>query len=123
MSEYKPVFDGIRREIQDYSAEDVSDYLAEAEAVIASLQQQLEDKWTLVSEGLPKCSKKPGSFGVQVLVDPPFRDDGYSDMPLAYYGCRQTDKPNFYIYGRVFYPDRWRYLPPPPSGKNTEGEA
>lgn len=71
-------------------------------------------EWISVDDRLPKCNMKPNSKGVPVAVDPPFNDDGYSNMPFAFYGCRQTDEPNFYIFGRVFYPERWWPIPPSP---------
>lgn len=67
----------------------------------------MSKKWISVDEKLPDCDMKPGSFGVEVEVKPGFFD-GVKRVPNAFYGCRQTDKPNFYLYGAVFYPTHWR---------------
>lgn len=73
------------------------------------------DEWISVKETLPKCSMKPNSFGVQVQIYPPLKQEGYSDVHVAFYGCRATDEPNFYIYGRVIDDVQfWACLLPPP---------
>lgn len=71
-------------------------------------------EWIKVSKRRPKCSKVRNSFGVLVLVYPPCGEDWLSQMHQVFYGCRHTDKPNFYIYGRVFYPTHWAPIPKPP---------
>ncbi len=75
-------------------------------------------QWISVKDRLPECDMTPNSFGVQVLVWPPFESDGCSSMRVAFYGCRQTDKPNFYLFGRVFDPTHWMPLPKAP--KDTD---
>lgn len=84
---------------------------------LARSQQDALPRWIPVSEQKPKCSKKPNSPGTPVLVYPPYNEDGYSQMTQAFYGCRQTDEPNFYIFGRVFDPTHWMPLPSPPPGE------
>lgn len=66
------------------------------------------DGWISVEDRLPVCDMKPNSFGVPVEVKPGFFD-GVKRVHNALYGCRQTDKPNFYLYGAVFHPTHWRY--------------
>lgn len=70
--------------------------------------------WVAVSERLPECDMTPNSFGVQVLVYPPYKSEGSSQMPVAFYGCRQTNEPNFYLFGRCFDPTHWMKLPEAP---------
>ncbi len=72
-------------------------------------------QWISVKDRLPECDMTPNSFGVQVLVWPPFESDGCSPMRIAFYGCRQTDEPNFYLFGRVFDPTHWMPTPPAPA--------
>lgn len=72
-------------------------------------------EWISVKDRLPKCSMKPNSFGVQVLIWPPYKQDGCSDVHEAFYGCRQTDEPNFYLYGRLIDVTHWMPLPSAPS--------
>lgn len=77
--------------------------------------ERAADVWHPVEEALPKCSMEPNSFGVQVLVWPRFKPEGCSEMAVAFYGCRQTDMPNFYMYGRPLYDvTHWRPLPKGP---------
>lgn len=71
-------------------------------------------EWISVEDRLPECDLTPNSFGSQVLVYPPYDRDGYSPMSVAFYGCRQTDEPNFYLFGKVFNPTHWMPLPEPP---------
>ena len=80
------------------------------------LELGMNFEWIDVKKRLPKCSKVRHSFGVPVLVYPPFAEGaGYSASHQAFYGCRQTDKPNFYIYGVVFHPEYWAPIPEPPA--------
>lgn len=73
-------------------------------------------QWISVDERLPKCNKKPNSFGAQVLIWPHSKSDMQSDMSIAFYGCRQTDDPNFYLFGRVLYEvTHWMPLPDGPA--------
>lgn len=74
-------------------------------------------EWISVEERLPECDMTPNSFGVQVGIYPPYKSEGSSDTHFAFYGCRQTDEPNFYVYGRLIAPTHWRYLPEPPAPK------
>jgi hypothetical protein len=75
--------------------------------------------WISVKDRLPKCDLTPDSFGVPVLVYPAFTDSGSSDMVQAFYGCRQTDEPNFYVFGRIFDPTHWMPMPAPPTEKSA----
>lgn len=63
---------------------------------------------------MPACSMQRDSFGVQVLIWPPFKQDGAADAHVAFYGCRVTDKPSFYIYGRTIDVGYWAPLPDGP---------
>ena len=68
--------------------------------------------WISVQDELPKCSKKPDSFGVEVLIWPPHEDGSRT----AFYGRRQSREPNFYKYGALLgHVEFWRYPPPPPT--------
>lgn len=79
-------------------------------------EAQASDAWVSVDDALPKCSKKPNSFGVQVLIWPHFSEDGHSDSPVAFYGRRISSAPCFYIYGRAISNVHfWRPLPQGPS--------
>jgi len=43
---------------------------------------------------------------------------GYSDSHTAFFGCRITDEPSFYIYGAVLdHVTHWMPLPDPPKEK------
>lgn len=79
--------------------------------------------WISVTVRKPELTKeqaKPDAFGVQVLIWPPFQDViGYSDSLTAFYGTRVTDKPNFYLYGRVIDVTHWQPRPEGPT-INTE---
>jgi len=78
------------------------------------------NEWISVKDRLPECNMKPNSFGVRVLIYPPRQMEGCSDEPCVFYGCRQTDEPNFYLHGAVIYKDdvtHWMPLPPIPSVK------
>lgn len=74
----------------------------------------MKSKWISVKDALPECSKKPDSFGVCVLVWPPIKEHGSSDLPIAFYGCRVTDEPSFYIYGKIVDVTHWMPLPEGP---------
>ena len=68
--------------------------------------------WISVKTGLPKCSKKSGSLGVEVLIWPPHEDGSRT----AFYGRRQSCEPNFYKYGALLgHVEFWRYPPHPPT--------
>ncbi len=61
--------------------------------------------WISVKDSLPEYNHEPRSLGVEVEVKG-------VDLPkdFAFYGVRQTDKPNFYIYGRVLSGvTHWKY--------------
>jgi hypothetical protein len=80
-----------------------------------AIAQRLEDdEWIPVAERIPNCSKDADSFGESVLVYPPCQWSGQAAMWQAFYGCRQTKEPNFYLYGAVFYPTHWKPLPKGP---------
>ena len=69
-------------------------------------------EWISVQDELPKCSKKPDSFGVEVLIWPPHEDGSRT----AFYGRRQSRDPNFYKYGALLgHVEFWRYPPLPPT--------
>ena len=75
-------------------------------------------KWLSVEEWLPDCDMTPDSLGVEVIVYPPLNDIRYNENSLCFYGCRVTDEPNFYIYGKVRHDvTHWMYVPDPPKGK------
>ena len=62
----------------------------------------------------PLCNMKRDSHGVQVLVWPHVQSgDGYSASPTAFYGCRQTPEPLFYLYGAVLEPQPTHWMPLP----------
>lgn len=72
------------------------------------------NKWIPITKSLPECNKTPNTFGVPVLIYPPFSDHGYSEVNQVYYGTRVTDEPNFYIFGRLVFPTHWMSIPEPP---------
>jgi len=75
-------------------------------------------KWISVEDRLPECDMKPDSFGVQVLIHPPRKDHGYADGHVAFFGCRITQEPSFYLYGAVVHGvTHWMPLPDPPKEK------
>lgn len=61
----------------------------------------IEEDWIPVTDRLPECDIKPDSFGVQVLIWPHATFRGTADSPTAFYGCRVTNDPSFYLYGAV----------------------
>jgi len=68
--------------------------------------------WYEIEQALPECDLMPNNFGVQVLIWPPIKEPGCSEIRVAFYGCRQTDQPNFYMYGRVLHGiTHWMPLP------------
>ena len=75
-------------------------------------------KWISVKDRLPGCSMKPGSFGTHILIYPPVSQFGHADSHVAFYGCRVTNKPSFYLYGVVLdNVTHWMPLPDPPKEK------
>ena len=79
--------------------------------------------WYSVESHRPALSakqKKPNSFGRPVLIWPPHQSDGCADAHVAYYGCRVTDEPSFYLYGRCIEPEYWMPLPSPPSTSSEQ---
>lgn len=76
--------------------------------------------WISVQDELPKCSKKPDSLGVEVLIWPPHEDGSRT----AFYGRRQSREPNFYKYGALLgHVEFWRYPPPPPTTSAGSGKG
>ncbi len=73
-----------------------------------------DSKWISVQERLPVCDLEPNTFGVPVIIYPPFKDRGFSDMHQAYYGTRVTDEPSFYLYGKVIDVTHWMPIPEAP---------
>lgn len=71
----------------------------------------MKPDWISVNDDLPKCDMTPNSFGVLVEIRPRYLFcDADKPERFAYYGCRQTDKPNFYKYGAVIDGiTHWRY--------------
>lgn len=75
-------------------------------------------RWIKTSTRTPEHNKKPNSHGTQVLVWPHVKSgDGYADSPTAFYGCRQTVKPLFYLYGAVLHPQPTHWMPLPAAPK------
>lgn len=66
---------------------------------------------------LTKAQRAPGQFGVQVIIHPPYKSEGASDVHVAFYGTRITDKPSFYIYGRCINVEQWMPLPSAPTSE------
>lgn len=80
-------------------------------------------QWVACSERMPALKpsqRRSRSFGVQVLIHPPFRQEGQADAHVAFYGCRQSDDPSFYLYGRVIDVTHWQPLPAPPVAATQE---
>ena len=73
--------------------------------------------WISAKKMLPRLTsaeRKPSSFGRQVLIYPPIQEPGCADQHTAFYGCRLTDEPAFYLHGRVIDVEWWQPLPEPP---------
>lgn len=73
--------------------------------------------WISAKKMLPRLTaaeREPGSFGRQVLIYPPIQEPGCADQHTAFYGCRLTDEPAFYLHGRVIDVEWWQPLPEPP---------
>jgi hypothetical protein len=73
--------------------------------------------WISAKKMLPRLTaaeRKSGSFGRQVLIYPPIQEPGCADQHTAFYGCRLTDEPAFYLHGRVIDVEWWQPLPEPP---------
>jgi uncharacterized protein DUF551 len=64
---------------------------------------------------LTKEQRRPNAFGVQVLIWPPYKSDGANDAHVAFFGCRYSDKPDFYLYGRGINVTHWQPLPKGPT--------
>jgi hypothetical protein len=78
-----------------------------------------EDAWIPVADGLPSCSRKPDSFGVEVLVWPRLDDVGGT----AFFGRRVTSTPAFYKYGAVIHHvTHWQPLPAGPARAASVGK-
>lgn len=59
------------------------------------------------TEQLPTCDLTPNSFGVAVLIKPSIDGDN-----RAFYGCRVSDEPRFYRYGKRLDGVRtWAFAP------------
>ena len=69
--------------------------------------------WISVKKALPKCDRRPYSFGVLVLVWP------RTDNGIAFYGKRFTSRPSFYLYGIVL--DGITHWQPLPDGPKKGG--
>lgn len=73
-------------------------------------------EWFAADRKQPKCDMKEDSLGTPVLIWPPHVEgDGYSVMPMAFFGRRVTARPSFYVYGRTISPQLWAYIPEPPT--------
>lgn len=78
------------------------------------------NKWISVKDQLPDCDKTPNSFGVEVLVYPPVKGYGHADANTAFFGCRVTNEPSFYLYGSIRNDiTHWMPIPAPPGEKNV----
>jgi len=62
--------------------------------------ERCEMRWYEVENYRPNCDLTPDSFGVQVQIYPRHESPGTADAPVAFFGCRVTDTPNFYLHGR-----------------------
>jgi hypothetical protein len=72
--------------------------------------------WNPTDQALPKCDMTPNTFGVQVLIWPPMKEDGYAEGRAAFYGCRVRDTPGFYLYGREIHTvTHWMVMPSGPT--------
>ena len=63
---------------------------------------------------LTRAQRMPDQFGVPVLVWPPHKSEGCSDVYVAFYGTRVSDEPCFYIYGKAIDVQYWQHLPEGP---------
>jgi len=68
---------------------------------------------------LTEAQRKPSAFGVQVLIWPPYKSEAANDVHVAFYGCRHSDRPEFYIYGRVIDVTHWQHLPKGPLAESV----
>jgi len=97
-----------------------------AAAAPAPAQQAVtltDSGWISVEDQLPKCPRKAGSPGVEVLIHP-----RHVGEVTAFYGRRVTSQPNFYRYGALVNGvTHWMPLPAVPSDaalqSHSEGEA
>jgi hypothetical protein len=64
--------------------------------------------WFNIKKKKPKCDKTPDSFGTSVLV---YESGG---VKQAFYGCRVTDKPGFYLHGASLSVEWWMPMPDVP---------
>ena len=74
-------------------------------------------EWIKVEDRLPECDMRPNSFGVPILIWPYLKSEGTCEMPMAFYGCRQSDEPNFYIFGKIIDPLYWQPMPARPESE------
>lgn len=85
---------------------------------LAALLAATEPPWIAAKDTTPVLTpkqKRPYASGVQVLIHPPYENgDGYSSAHVVFYGYRYSDRPSFYIYGRLIDVEFWRHLPAPP---------
>lgn len=73
------------------------------------------NNWISVTEKLPECDMTENSFGVPVIVFPPYQSSGTSKMYQVFYGCRQSSEPNFYIFGTIHHDvTHWMPIPDDP---------
>lgn len=80
---------------------------------IRSIVTQVVPIWFEAAKEVPQCDLTPESFGIPVLVAPA---PNLCSVDLAYYGCRITKEPNFYLHGVVIHPTHWMPVPVAPPG-------